>query len=118
MISSSSKNALLINYDCFAENWVFFLPFPKQQNPEPPEHIVGLSDDVGAGFISGHNSQPSPVSDLNVERAVELPPQDELGNMGVSRVIRVDQKKFFFDLGSNNRGHFLRISEVCSSDVW
>ncbi|URE45973.1 PurA ssDNA and RNA-binding protein [Musa troglodytarum] len=28
------------------------------------------------------------------------------------RSIRIDQKRFFFDLGSNNRGHFLRISEA------
>lgn len=27
-------------------------------------------------------------------------------------MIRVDQKRFFFDLGNNNRGHFLKISEV------
>lgn len=48
-----------------------------------------------------------------MDRSVDLPPQDEIGNLGVSKVIRADQKRFFFDLGSNNRGHFLRISEVC-----
>lgn len=43
----------------------------------------------------------------------DLPVQDEIsGNLGASKVIRVDQKRFFFDLGNNNRGHFLRISEV------
>lgn len=52
------------------------------------------------------------MADLNVERTVDLPPTDEIGNLGVSKVIRADQKRFFFDLGSNNRGHFLRISEV------
>ncbi|TYJ41609.1 hypothetical protein E1A91_A03G034600v1 [Gossypium mustelinum] len=88
---------------------------PNQQSSEPSERLVGLSDDVGAGFISGH-SQPSSTSELNVDRSVELPPQDETGNMGVSKVIRADQKRFFFDLGSNNRGHFLRISEVAGSD--
>ncbi|KAB2088894.1 hypothetical protein ES319_A03G030300v1 [Gossypium barbadense] len=88
---------------------------PNQQSSEPSERLVGLSDDVGAGFISGHN-QPSSTSELNVDRSVELPPQDETGNMGVSKVIRADQKRFFFDLGSNNRGHFLRISEVAGSD--
>ncbi|XP_039058985.1 transcription factor Pur-alpha 1-like isoform X2 [Hibiscus syriacus] len=88
---------------------------PNQQSSEPSEHLVGLSDDVGAGFISGHN-QPTSDSDLNVDRSVELPTQDEISNMGVSKVIRVDQKRFFFDLGSNNRGHFLRISEVAGSD--
>ncbi|XVE78740.1 hypothetical protein DITRI_Ditri14bG0002800 [Diplodiscus trichospermus] len=88
---------------------------PNQQSSEPSERLVGLSDDVGAGFISGH-SQPASTSELNAERSVELPAQDEIGNMGVSKVIRADQKRFFFDLGSNNRGHFLRISEVAGSD--
>ena len=92
----------------------FFIYFKKQQSSEPSERLVGLSDDVGAGFISGHSStQPAPATELNVERSVELPAQDEIGNLGVSKVIRADQKRFFFDLGSNNRGHFLRISEVC-----
>lgn len=85
---------------------------PKQQSSEPSERLVGLSDDVGAGFISGHSSQPASASELNVDRSVELTAQEEIGNMGVSKVIRADQKKFFFDLGSNNRGHFLRISEA------
>ncbi|XWS73403.1 hypothetical protein CRYUN_Cryun02cG0125200 [Craigia yunnanensis] len=88
---------------------------PNQQSSEPSEPLAGLSDDVGAGFISGH-SQPASTTELNVDRSVELPAQDEIGNMGVSKVIRVDQKRFFFDLGSNNRGHFLRISEVAGSD--
>jgi hypothetical protein len=83
-----------------------------QPSSEPSERL-GLSDDVGAGFISGHSSQPAPSSELNVDRSVELPAQDEIGSMGASKVIRADQKRFFFDLGSNNRGHFLRISEVC-----
>lgn len=89
---------------------------PNQENSEHSERLVGLSDDVGAGFISGHSSQPGPTSDLNVERQVDLSSQDELGNLGVSKVIRADQKRFFFDLGSNNRGHFLRISEVAGAD--
>ncbi|KAL2557115.1 Transcription factor Pur-alpha 1 [Forsythia ovata] len=92
---------------------LFVLP---NQNSEPSEHLVGLSDDVGAGFISSHSSQPSPATDLNVDRSADLPPPDDVNNMGVSKVIRADQKRFFFDLGSNNRGHFLRISEVAGSD--
>ncbi|XP_021816702.1 transcription factor Pur-alpha 1 isoform X4 [Prunus avium] len=94
---------------------LFILP-NQQQSSEPSERLVGLSDDVGAGFISGHSSQTAPTSELNVDRSGELPAQDEIGNMGVSKVIRADQKRFFFDLGSNNRGHFLRISEVAGSD--
>ena len=91
---------------------------PKQQSSEPSERLVGLSDDVGAGFISGHGSQPATTSELSIDRSVELPAQDEIGNMGVSKVIRADQKRFFFDLGSNNRGHFLRISEVCEEEIF
>lgn len=87
---------------------------PNQQNSESSERL--LSDDVGAGFISGHNTQPATSSELNVDRSVDLPAQDEIGNLGVSKVIRADQKRFFFDLGNNNRGHFLRISEVAGSD--
>ncbi|GAB4835093.1 Adenylosuccinate synthetase 1, chloroplastic [Ancistrocladus abbreviatus] len=90
---------------------------PNQQSSEASERLVGLSDDVGAGFISGHSTQSAPSTELNMDRSAELPPQDEIsGNLGVSKVIRADQKRFFFDLGSNNRGHFLRISEVAGSD--
>ncbi|KAL4203120.1 hypothetical protein AMTRI_Chr01g102380 [Amborella trichopoda] len=89
---------------------------PNQQSSEPSERLAGLSDDVGAGFISGHSAEPVAATELNVERSVELPQSEEMGNMGISKVIRVDQKRFFFDLGSNNRGHFLRISEVAGAD--
>uniref|UniRef100_A0A0D3DN04 Transcription factor Pur-alpha 1 n=1 Tax=Brassica oleracea var. oleracea TaxID=109376 RepID=A0A0D3DN04_BRAOL len=70
------------------------------------EHLVGLSDDVGVGFIPDHGNQPSSST---VDRATDSTCQDETG---VSKVIRADQKRFFFDLGNNNRGHFLKISEV------
>ncbi|MCO5583905.1 hypothetical protein L7F22_037822 [Adiantum nelumboides] len=33
-----------------------------------------------------------------------------------SKIIRVDQKKFYFDLGSNARGQYLRISEVTGTE--
>uniref|UniRef100_A0A1J3GF63 Transcription factor Pur-alpha 1 n=1 Tax=Noccaea caerulescens TaxID=107243 RepID=A0A1J3GF63_NOCCA len=89
---------------------------PDQKPPDGQEHLVGLSDDVGAGFIPGHGSQPPSSSELSVDRATDSPGQDETGLAGVSKVIRADQKRFFFDLGNNNRGHFLRISEVAGSD--
>ncbi|KMT14299.1 hypothetical protein BVRB_4g070840 [Beta vulgaris subsp. vulgaris] len=90
----------------------------NQQNSEASERIVGLSDDVGAGFIAGHSTQSiTPPTELALDRSAELPAQDDIsGNSGTSKVIRVDQKRFFFDLGSNNRGHFLRISEVAGPD--
>ncbi|KAK6803231.1 hypothetical protein RDI58_001015 [Solanum bulbocastanum] len=89
---------------------------PNQQQTSETSERLGLSDDVGAGFISSHSSQSAPAADLSVERTIDLPAADEVGNLGVSKVIRVDQKRFFFDLGNNNRGHFLRISEVAGSD--
>lgn len=61
---------------------------------------------MGVGFIPDHGNQPSSST---VDRATDSTCQDETG---VSKVIRADQKRFFFDLGNNNRGHFLRISEV------
>lgn len=88
----------------------------NQKSSEASERLVGLSDDVGAGFISGQSSQPGSTIELNMERAVDLAAPDEIGNLGVSKVIRADQKRFFFDLGSNSRGHFIRISEVAGSD--
>lgn len=90
----------------------------KQESSEPSERLVGLSDDVGVGFISGHSSQAVSASELNAEKSIDLRSADETGNMGTSKVIRVDQKRFFFDLGNNNRGHFLRISEVHTTEFW
>ncbi|KMZ61233.1 Transcription factor Pur-alpha 1 [Zostera marina] len=77
-------------------------------------HIPGLYDDVGAGFIPGSSSSSSQtvnISDLSLDQSV-----DHHRNERSSKVIRVDQKRFFFYLGNNNRGHFLKISEVAGSD--
>lgn len=92
---------------------LYVLPnHPSQQHLEPPERLPGLSDDVGAGFIAGHGSQSASVPEVDVDG----PPVEEFSGMGLSKVIRADQKRFFFDLGSNNRGHYLRISEVAGAD--
>lgn len=113
-VKSFFQNLALNNIEYQANLHVLLVLCKHQQNSEAPERLVGLSDDVGAGFISSHSSQPAPATDLNVDRSSDLPQPDDIGNLGVSKVIRADQKKFFFDLGSNNRGHFLRISEVCN----
>lgn len=81
-----------------------------------PEDLPGLSDDVGAGFISGRSTQPISGVDLTADRLSEMHLQDETGGSGLPNYIRVDQKRFYFDLGNNNRGHFLRISEVAGMD--
>ncbi|XP_074574835.1 transcription factor Pur-alpha 1-like isoform X2 [Curcuma longa] len=88
----------------------------NQQHMEPAERLSGLSDDVGAGFISGNSARAASGSESNVERLVDMHAHDDIGGTGMSKVIRVDQKRFFFDLGSNSRGHFLRISEVSGAD--
>ncbi|XP_042413382.1 transcription factor Pur-alpha 1-like isoform X1 [Zingiber officinale] len=93
-----------------------FMVANQQQHMEPLERLSGLSDDVGAGFISGHSAHSVSSSELNVERLVDMHAHDDIGGMGMSKVIRVDQKRFFFDLGNNIRGHFLRISEVTGAD--
>ncbi|XP_072998240.1 transcription factor Pur-alpha 1-like [Typha latifolia] len=89
---------------------------PNQKHMEPLEHLPGPSDDISSRFMSGRSNHLASASELTVERLVELPPQGEVGSMDMSKVIRVDQKRFFFDLGSNNRGDFLRISEVAGAD--
>lgn len=38
--------------------------------------------------------------------------QNGRGSTGESRMMRAGSKRFYFDLGSNKRGHFLKISEV------
>jgi len=104
---------ILLEINNYEASNLFAVP---NQHMEPSERLAGLSDDVGAGFISGHSAQPVPGSDLNIDRLIELPPHEEMANLSLSKVIRADQKKFFFDLGSNNRGDYLRISEVAGAD--
>ncbi|CAA7392969.1 unnamed protein product [Spirodela intermedia] len=117
------------------DGWVSFkdilaqIILSHQQGSEAPDRLLGLSDDVGAGFIA----QSAPRPELDIERSADHTPHDEIGGgggggggvgggggggggLGVSKVIRADQKRFFFDLGSNNRGHFLKISEVAGAD--
>lgn len=38
--------------------------------------------------------------------------EDELA-LPDAKEVRVEQKRFYFDVGNNNRGVFLRVSEVC-----
>lgn len=67
-----------------------YVPVSPPQQPPPPE-----------GFTPQNPVAPVPAAVNNQETA---------------RVIRAEQKKFFFDLGSNSRGQFLKISEVIGGD--
>lgn len=37
------------------------------------------------------------------------------GDLPEGRYMRVDSKNFYFDIGQNNRGIYMRISEVCAA---
>ncbi|CAK9218698.1 unnamed protein product [Sphagnum jensenii] len=92
---------------------------PSQQATGHAEHMGNLADAVGAGFMT--SSSPPPVSAISSASADMGSPNlaysaAAAGGMATARVIRAEQKKFFFDLGSNARGQYLRISEVTGVD--
>ncbi|CAM6008490.1 unnamed protein product [Sphagnum balticum] len=92
---------------------------PSQQATSHAEHMGNLADAVGAGFMT--SSSPPPVSAISSASADMGSPNlaysaAAAGGMATARVIRAEQKKFFFDLGSNARGQYLRISEVTGVD--
>lgn len=91
------------------------LLLPPQQPSGPSEHLRALSDAVGPGFISGESVQTTSVNGTMGDRAMGLATGDA-GGVVMAKVIRAEQKRFFFDLGSNSRGQFLRISEVTGAD--
>lgn len=91
------------------------LLLPRQQASGPSEHLRALSDAVGPGFISGESAQATSVDGAMGDRAMGLSSVD-VGGVVMAKVIRAEQKRFFFDLGSNSRGQFLRISEVTGAD--
>ena len=45
-----------------------------------------------------------------------FPEEDEL-NLPEAKEVRVEQKRFYFDVGNNNRGVFLRLSEVWKTNL-
>lgn len=71
---------------------------PRQRQCAPAES----SADAKVDSITYESAQNS-----NVESS-----QNGQGSTGESRMMRAGSKKFYFDLGSNKRGHFLKISEV------
>ncbi|KAJ7527080.1 hypothetical protein O6H91_16G035700 [Diphasiastrum complanatum] len=80
-----------------------------------PELLGNLSDVVDtAAYMSSRNgklvSQARPLRD----GATNLLPSinHDTGGLITARVLRAKNKKFYFDLGSNARGQYLRISEV------
>lgn len=91
------------------------LLLPPQQASGPSEHLRALSDAVGPGFISSESAQVTSVNSTINDRTMGLA-TGYPGGVVMAKVIRAEQKRFFFDLGSNSRGQFLRISEVTGAD--
>ncbi|KAJ0010876.1 hypothetical protein Pint_32944 [Pistacia integerrima] len=52
------------------------------QSSEPSERLVGLSDDVGVRLHFSAIVANLLAFESNVDRSVDLPAQDEIGNMG------------------------------------
>ncbi|XP_057816811.2 transcription factor Pur-alpha 1 isoform X1 [Cryptomeria japonica] len=93
------------------------IPTQQQQASATSEQLQlrGLSDPVAPGFISVGSSQENSVDGGMGDKSMGLA-GGESGGVVMAKVIRAEQKRFFFDLGSNSRGQFLRISEVTGSD--
>ena len=77
----------------------------KQDSSLPTEHIG-----VQHAIKPGANSQVAPPA--SADDGSVLPPSGNETSGTFSKILRAEQKRFFFDLGSNTRGQYLRISEV------
>lgn len=76
------------------------------------EHMGVMADNVGAGYLPSTSSPPASASTVPLPEVGSPNVASSGGGLATARVIRAEQKKFFFDLGSNARGQYLRISEV------
>ena len=100
-----------MGYDCDVQHGI-----------SPQEHMVAMSEGVGTGYLPSTSSAPTsgsaaPLAEVD---SSNLGTSNVVtgGGLATARVIRAEQKKFFFDLGSNARGQYLRISEVRSIGPW
>eukprot|EP00250_Pteridium_aquilinum_P012345 c20670_g1_i1 orf=583-1428(+) len=76
------------------------------------EHIA---QPLGA-VLPGSKSPAGAFRNNAEEGSVALPPLSHDSSGTLSKILRVEQKKFYFDLGSNARGQYLKISEVTGAD--
>ncbi|KAG0585888.1 hypothetical protein KC19_2G047300 [Ceratodon purpureus] len=93
---------------------------PLQHGISPQEHMAAMSEGVGGGYLTNTSSPPTSgtVAPLGEMDSPNMGGSNvgSGGGLATARVIRSEQKKFFFDLGSNARGQYLRISEVTGMD--
>lgn len=82
------------------------------------DQLSALTEAVGGVYLGGNsNSQTGSVVVPPVDSGSALPPPISDGQgLTAARVVRAEQKRFFFDLGSNARGQYLKISEVTGAD--
>ncbi|GAQ87739.1 Transcriptional regulator of the PUR family [Klebsormidium nitens] len=81
----------------------------------PPAGGQPLGQDVAPSFAPASPAGP-PAPASSAAAPVQAGDGAADGGLNAARVVRAEQKKFFFDLGSNARGQFLRISEVTGAD--
>ncbi|CAF0904776.1 unnamed protein product [Adineta ricciae] len=77
---------------------------PRTQVALPAQGVQELRD-VLTGLLEEFGNEDDKDS-------IESPPAIEPAELPESKYIHVGNKNFYFDIGSNNRGVFLRISEV------
>lgn len=79
------------------------LLYPPRQGQSAPAES---SADAKVDSVTCESAQNSNVESL----------QNKDGSTGESRMMRAGSKRFYFDPGSNRRGHFLKISEVMGAN--
>lgn len=82
----------------------------------PPQATSGIAEQLrGLPDPAGNHGQRQ-IEDIPISVDGLTLGMGESSGVVMAKVIRAEQKRFFFDLGSNSRGQFLRISEVTGSD--
>jgi hypothetical protein len=102
-----------------------YLAIPAQGLIEFKDHLGDILDrfaldldenssDIGgnAAINAGRSRGTSPKGAANGGGAVANQAHDNVENLPESKSLRADNKTFYFDCGSNQRGVFLKISEV------
>lgn len=89
-----------------------FLAIPAQGLIEFKDHLTDMLDRYAAGYLDSDQSpqsqQQSGANGLTSDGVATT----ATGELPESKSFRADNKMFYFDCGSNQRGVFLKISEV------
>ncbi|CAK0753202.1 hypothetical protein CVIRNUC_002203 [Coccomyxa viridis] len=77
--------------------------------------MAQTSDYLGALSLSGGPLQIPSMGQETIVGPGPAPPSLSTSDTG-SHIVRAGHKRYFFDLGSNNKGQYLRITEVAGQD--